>query len=229
MATLSLQSVGKEYRLGKTLVPALHEVTMEADGGQFITIRGPSGSGKSTLLNIIGLIDRPSSGTVLLFGNNLTLARESKLTRHRSGHIGYIFQSFNLIPTLTVRENVAYPLRRTSYSLAAQKKKVNELLEAVGLGGFRRRFPRELSGGERQRVAVARALVTNPSLVLADEPTANLDTETGKIIVDLLHELRRRSGALVVLCTHDPEIIGRSDVLYNLRDGRLRADEGTLA
>jgi putative ABC transport system ATP-binding protein len=224
MEALRLQSVDKTYRLGKTAVHALHDVTLQADRGQFVTVVGPSGSGKSTLLNIIGLIDRPSSGFLSLFGEDLTDAGEKSLTQHRAAHIGFIFQSFNLIPTLNVRENVAYPLNRTPLSLREQRTMASEMLEAVGLAGYHKRFPNDLSGGERQRVAIARALVKSPSVVLADEPTANLDSGTGKTIVNLLHHMKERSRALVVLSTHDPEIISRSDAVYHLRDGRLSRD-----
>ena len=227
MSLLALESVKKSYKLGRTVVSALQGVDMLADRGQFVTVKGPSGSGKTTLLNIIGLIDSPSSGSVSLLGNDLTAAGERILTRWRSDHIGYIFQSFNLIPTLTAGENVMYPLNRWPLTHRERRSRAMQILAAVGLGGCYRRFPRELSGGEQQRVAVARALVKNPAIVLADEPTANLDSDSGRMIVDLLHDLKKRSGSLVILGTHDPEIIQRSDILYLLRDGQL-IEDGTV-
>ena len=216
--------VAKVYQLGKTEVHALRHVDLVVERGEFLSIAGPSGSGKTTLLNLIGGVDVPSSGTVRVDGEDTSKLTERALTRLRLDHIGFIFQTFNLVAVLTVFQNVEFPLllqgRMTSEE---RRRRVNELLEAVGLASHARHRPSELSGGQRQRVAVARALVTRPPLVLADEPTANLDSQTGGAIVDLMRDMNRRDGTTFIFSTHDPRVMGRAHRVLHLADGRLEA------
>ena len=214
--------VAKVYQLGKTEVHALRHVDLEVERGEFLSIAGPSGSGKTTLLNLIGGVDVPSSGTVRVDGEDTSRLSERALTRLRLEHIGFIFQTFNLVAVLTVFQNVEFPLllqgRMTSEE---RRRRVNELLEAVGLASHARHRPSELSGGQRQRVAVARALVANPPLVLADEPTANLDSKTGGNIIDLMREMNRRDGTTFIFSTHDPKVMSHASAIVRLEDGRV--------
>ena len=214
--------VAKVYQLGKTEVHALRHVDLEVERGEFLSIAGPSGSGKTTLLNLIGGVDVPSSGTVRVDGEDTSRLTERALTRLRLEHIGFIFQTFNLVAVLTVFQNVEFPLllqgRMTSEE---RRRRVNELLEAVGLASHARHRPSELSGGQRQRVAVARALVTRPPLVLADEPTANLDSATGATIIDLMRDMNRRDGTTFIFSTHDPKVMGHASAIVRLEDGRV--------
>ena len=222
MASIRLIELKKDYDLGKTRVSALQGVTISIDKGEFVAIAGPSGSGKSTLLNLIGCLDYPTSGEVWIGDLPVSSLRESRLSSIRLRTIGFIFQAFNLIPVLNVYENIELPLLiRPDVSAAERKRRVEALIDAVGLSPQRKQKPAELSGGQRQRVAVARALVTRPAIVLADEPTANLDSRTGIEIIELMHAINISDTTSFVFSTHDPKIIQRADRVYYLRDGCL--------
>jgi putative ABC transport system ATP-binding protein len=224
MNGIQVSSLSKNYQLGKTVVHALREVSLELESGCFACIAGPSGSGKTTLLNLLGLVDEPTSGSIRIGGEDVRTLDEGQRTRYRSRHLGFIFQTFNLLPVLTVFENVRLPLL-LHRDLAPREKqeRVQELVEAVGLADHSRHKPFELSGGQRQRVAIARALVTHPKLVLADEPTANLDTETGAEVLDLMQRIHREKGTSFLFSTHDPRIMERAGRIIRLRDGRVEA------
>ena len=216
------EDVAKVYQLGKTQVHALRHVDLRVERGEFLSIAGPSGSGKTTLLNLVGGVDVPSSGTVRVDGEDTSLLSERALTRLRLEHIGFIFQTFNLVAVLTVFQNVEFPLLLQGRLRAPERRRrVDQLLEAVGLADHARHRPNELSGGQRQRVAVARALVGNPPLVLADEPTANLDSATGATIIDLMREMNRRDGTTFVFSTHDPKVMAHASAVVRLEDGRV--------
>jgi len=216
------EDVAKVYQLGKTQVHALRHVDLRVERGEFLSIAGPSGSGKTTLLNLVGGVDVPSSGTVRVDGEDTSRLSERALTRLRLEHIGFIFQTFNLVAVLTVFQNVEFPLLLQGRLRAPERRRrVNQLLEAVGLADHARHRPNELSGGQRQRVAVARALVGNPPLVLADEPTANLDSATGATIIDLMREMNRRDGTTFVFSTHDPKVMAHASAVVRLEDGRV--------
>jgi putative ABC transport system ATP-binding protein len=219
---IRLEAVRRVHGSGPAAAVALDGVSLEIGAGEFVAIAGPSGSGKTTLLNLIGAIDRPDAGRVLLEGRELGSLDEPALAALRLERIGFIFQHFNLVPVLTAGENVELPLLfRNGLPAAERRRRARTALERVGLGGKAGRRPSELSGGERQRVAVARALAGEPGLVLADEPTANLDHETGGAVVELMHELNRERGTTFLYATHDPELIRRADRVVRLRDGRL--------
>ncbi len=224
-ALLSSVDLEKDYQVGETVVHALRGISMEVEKGEFTAIAGPSGSGKSTLLNLIGCLDTPTSGKVFI--NSVDVSRYSKkeLANIRRESIGFVFQSFNLIPILTAFENVAFPLSLLRKDAGEIEESVNQILDDVGLSGMEHRYPRELSGGQQQRVAVARALVKEPSLVLADEPTANLDSTTGAEILDLMKDLNEQKGATFVFSTHDPMVMERARRIIRLHDGQISADE----
>jgi putative ABC transport system ATP-binding protein len=221
VGSVSVRSVSKDYVLGRTLVRALHEVSLEVERSEFIAIAGPSGSGKSTLLNLVSAIDSPTSGEVLIDGISLQSLDDNGLSDLRSEKIGFIFQTFNLIPVLSAYENVEFPLlfKRRGGGIAASR--VKEVLARVGLEDFMHHRPDELSGGQRQRVAVARALVTDPLIVLADEPTANLDSETGQAVIDLMLEINRSAGTTFIFSTHDPSVMAHARRVVRLVDGRI--------
>jgi putative ABC transport system ATP-binding protein len=222
MSIVSVQNVSKDYMLGKTVVPALRGVTLEIGRGEFLSIAGPSGSGKTTLLNLIGCVDTPSGGRVLVGEKDTSRLSERALTDLRLHTIGFIFQSFNLVQVLSVFQNVEFPLLlQGGLSRREREARVMGLLEAVGIGSHRRHRPGELSGGQRQRVAVARALVTRPALVLADEPTANLDSQTGATIIDLMKEMNRRDGTTFIFSTHDPKVMSHASAIVRIADGQL--------
>ncbi len=222
MAIVSVQDVSKTYMLGKTVVPALRGVTLDIEKGEFLSIAGPSGSGKTTLLNLIGCVDTATRGTVLVGGKDTGKLGERQLTELRLHTIGFIFQSFNLVQVLSVFQNVEFPLLlQGKLSRREREARVMGLLEAVGIGGYREHRPSELSGGQRQRVAVARALVTRPALVLADEPTANLDSQTGATIIDLRKEMNRRDGTTFIFSTHDPKVMSHASAVIRIADGQL--------
>jgi len=222
MTSIRVVELKKDYELGKTKVLALQGVTISIGKGEFVTIAGPSGSGKSTLLNLIGCLDYPTSGEVWIGDMRVSSLNESRLNKIRLRTIGFIFQSFNLIPVLNVYENIELPLLiHPDVSSAERKNRVEALMDAVGLSQQKKQKPAELSGGQRQRVAVARALVTKPAIVLADEPTANLDSRTGIEIIDLMHSINKSDATSFVFSTHDPKIIQRADKVYYLQDGCL--------
>jgi putative ABC transport system ATP-binding protein len=227
---VAVKNVSKDYMLGKTVVPALRDVTLEVDEGEFLSIAGPSGSGKTTLLNLVGCVDTPTSGAVLVNGQDTSKLSERALTDLRLHTIGFIFQSFNLVSVLSVFQNVEYPLLlQGTVSKRERQARVAGLLEAVGLAEHSRHRPSELSGGQRQRVAVARALVTRPKLVLADEPTANLDSATGANIIDLMRDMNRRDGTTFIFSTHDPKVMSHANAIVRIADGRIAAREPTDA
>jgi putative ABC transport system ATP-binding protein len=229
-AIVSLKDVSKTYMLGKTEVPAVREVSMEVGEGEFLSIAGPSGSGKTTLLNLVGCVDTPTSGTVVVNGQDTGRLRERALTELRLRTIGFIFQSFNLVPVLSVFQNVEFPLLlQGALSKRERQARVLALLEAVGLAEHTRHRPSELSGGQRQRVAIARALVTRPRLVLADEPTANLDSQTGENIIDLMREMNRRAGTTFIFSTHDPKVMSHANAVLRIADGRIAGREAAQA
>ncbi len=221
-AIVSVRDVTKVYELGKTSVHALRGVSLDIHAGEFLSIAGPSGSGKTTLLNLVGCVDTPTAGTVLVDGHDTTRLDERALTSLRLHRIGFIFQSFNLVSVLTVFQNVELPLLLQGGLTARERRaRIGALLEAVGIGEYATHRPSELSGGQRQRVAVARALVTRPGLVLADEPTANLDSQTGGTIIDLMKDMNRRDGTTFVFSTHDPRVMGHASAIVRIDDGRI--------
>jgi putative ABC transport system ATP-binding protein len=222
-AAIELDGVSRLFE-GTRKVAALTGVTLSIPRGQMVSVIGPSGSGKSTLLNLIGGLDRPSSGVVRVDGESLAGLSDDELTRVRRDKIGFIFQFFNLLPTLTSLENVGLPLHLRGWPRREVDRRARELLTLVQLGGRLTHLPEELSGGERQRVAIARALSVYPPIILADEPTGNLDTQTGREILDLIHDLHARLGSTVVIVTHDMTVAGRSARTVTLRDGRVVED-----
>ncbi len=222
---VSLCDVVKDYPLGKLTVRAIRGVDLDIQAGEFTVIAGPSGSGKTTLLNMIGCIDTATSGTVLVGGQDTAKLSDRKLTQLRLDTLGFIFQSFNLVNVLDAFQNVQFPLLlQGTYSAAERKDMVEGLLQRVGLGDQIHKRPNELSGGQRQRVAIARALVTTPRIVLADEPTANLDSKTGNDIVDLMRELNRDEGTTFIFSTHDQNVIDRADRIVRIVDGLIADD-----
>jgi putative ABC transport system ATP-binding protein len=220
MGSVRVENVAKEYDLGRTRVPALRGVSLSVEPGEFMAVVGPSGSGKSTLLNLIGCLDRPTSGRVLIGGEDVARLGDDMLSDLRSRTIGFIFQTFNLIPVLSALENVEFPLL-FGQSHRNGRERARRALAEVGLADFADHRPDELSGGQRQRVAVARALVTDPALVLADEPTANLDSATGGAIIDLMLEINRRDGTTFIFSTHDPKVMSHAQRVVRLADGRI--------
>jgi putative ABC transport system ATP-binding protein len=222
---LSVVDLEKDYEVGETIVHALRGVSMEVGKGEFTAIAGPSGSGKSTLLNLIGCLDIPTSGKVFIDGVDVGNYSKKKLANIRRETIGFVFQTFNLIPILTAFENVAFPLSLLRRNADDIERDVNGILSDVGLAGMEHRYPRELSGGQQQRVAVARALVKEPSIVLADEPTANLDSATGGEILDLMRDLNEQKSATFIFSTHDPMVMDRAKRIIYLRDGKIHSDE----
>ena len=227
MAIVQLAGVTKDYALGKVTVQAVRGVTLSIEPGEFISIAGPSGSGKTTILNLIGCIDTPTAGTVTVDGQATGALKDRDLTALRHAHIGFIFQSFNLVPVLNVYENVEFPLLlgRSAVDKADRRRRVEELVEQVGLTEHIRHRPNELSGGQRQRVAIARALVTHPSIVLADEPTANLDSKTSQQIIELMKRINAERGSTFIFSTHDPDIVSIADHVVRLQDGLVASEE----
>ena len=211
----------KIYRVGSSLIAAVNNVNLKIKEGSIISIFGPSGAGKTTLLNLIGLIDEPTSGKVFFNGTNTSVLGENERRRIRLKNIGFIFQTFNLLPQLTVIENVELPMALAGIPPYEQKKRALELLKAVGLEKRINHLPKQLSVGEMQRVAIARALANTPKLILADEPTGELDTKTGTEIINLLHDLCREKGVTMIVATHDEKITKIADTIYRMHDGTL--------
>ena len=226
MAIVELKDAQKVYKLGNTEVHALRGVSFDIEAGDFISIAGPSGSGKSTILNLIGCIDTPTSGTVLINGTDTAGLTDREITDLRHDVIGFIFQSFNLVPVLNVWENVEFPLLlgKNRPGKAQSAEYIDFLIEEVGLKDWRKHRPNELSGGQRQRVAIARALVSKPNIVLADEPTANLDSATSMAIIELMKKINRDLGTTFIFSTHDSTIVGIADHLIRLLDGLVVED-----
>jgi putative ABC transport system ATP-binding protein len=226
MPLLDIKNVKKEYRKGDKSVTALSGVNLAIDKGEFLSIVGPSGSGKSTLLNIVGCLDTPTSGSVLYNGRELGGLSEQQLSDYRRDNIAFIFQSYNLIPVLTVRENVELPLViERKYSKSEMAQKALAVIESVGLGGMADRLPRELSGGQEQRVAIARALVKDPLVVLADEPTANLDSATAEDVITIMQTMNSKRVTTFVFSTHDLRMERHAKRIVTLRDGAIEKDE----
>ena len=225
MYPVSLRNVGKTYRLDTVTVPALSAVSIDIRPGRFTVLCGPSGSGKTTLLNMMGCIDRPDAGEIQVDGQAVQAMTDDALSDFRARRIGFVFQNFNLLPVLTAFENVEYPLVLAAVPAAQRKERVRTLLDAVGLADRAGNRPGQLSGGQRQRVAIARALATEPALVLADEPTANLDSQTGAEIIALMRRLQRERGASFVFSSHDPMVLAQPDDVVRIRDGRIDAIE----
>lgn len=221
---LELEDVWKVYQMDTVEVPALKGISLKVKKGEFVAVIGASGSGKSTALNMIGALDVPSKGLVFLDGQEITKLPESGLARIRGKKIGFVFQTFNLYPTLNVFDNIALPMRIHEFEEKKIEQQAKELAERVGLGHRINHFPSQLSGGERQRVALARALSAEPSMVLADEPTGNLDTKTSRGIMKLLGELHEKEGKTIVLVTHEPEIADCAERFIELRDGEIIYD-----
>lgn len=224
MKVIQVKDVKKDYPLGKTTVHALRGVNLDVEEGAFMSIIGPSGSGKTTLLNIIGCIDTPSIGSVKVHDDEITALNDKQITDVRLHKIGFIFQTFNLIPVLNVRENVEFPLLlMKKHNKAEVDERVEKLIRAVGLIDYIDHKPAELSGGQRQRVAIARALVTNPDIVLADEPTANLDSETSKSILELMRDLNEKEKTTFIFSTHDPDVLQYAKHIVKIKDGLIVA------
>ena len=220
-AVVELHGVHKTYHLGEHVIPALQGVDLAVRRGELLALTGPSGSGKSTILNLCGLIDTPDSGEIVLSGQQVNGLDEIQRTLLRRDALGFVFQNFNLVPVMTVAENVDYPLFIAGVSLRERRERVAAQLKAVGLQDHARHRPDALSGGQRQRVAIARALVKRPRLVIADEPTASLDSHTADQVLDLMRELGHADGAAFVIATHDGRLTGRCDRVLALLDGRL--------
>ena len=216
-----LRDVSKHYLLGSVQVTALSALNLEVKAGAFTFVTGPSGSGKTTALNLLGAIDKPSQGSVDMLGQRFDELSDTQLTDFRCRHIAYIFQNFNLIPVLNVYENVEYPRHLMGLPKAARQERVTDVLDAVGLYDRAQHKPNELSGGQRQRVAIARALVKQPTVVLADEPTANLDSQTSRDVTALMQQMQRKFNTTFVFSSHDPDLIAMADEVYHLVDGQL--------
>ena len=226
MALLELKKVKKVYQQGKIEVPALRGIDLTVEQGEFTTIFGPSGSGKTTLLNMIGCLDTPTEGEIRLNDKKVSDLSRKELAMTRRYNIGFVFQSYNLIPVLTAYENVEFAIRLTDHTSESQmKEKVLKMLAEVGLKGLESRRPNELSGGEKQRVAIARALVKKPKLILADEPTANLDSETAAGVVDIMRKMNKELNTTFIFSTHDPMVMKYANRFINLKDGMISADE----
>ncbi|MEZ4361173.1 MAG: ABC transporter ATP-binding protein [Kofleriaceae bacterium] len=224
-SVVEIENISKVYKQGSVEVHALRGVSLTIEKGDFAVLAGPSGSGKTTLLNLIGALDEPSEGRIALDGVDLSHMRSGALANLRLHRIGFVFQAYNLIPVLTAYENAEYPLLLQGVPVARRREAVRRVLDAVGLSGFEDRRPSELSGGQQQRVAVARAIAAGPALVLADEPTANLDSKTGTELVELMHGLKEEHEVTFIFSSHDPKVVDRAERLIRLQDGQLVSDE----
>ncbi len=222
---VSIEKVTKDFQLGRNTIRALRDINLSVEEGEFMAIAGPSGSGKSTLLNLIGCIERPTSGVVKLGGADVTRLSSNELAEVRARKLGFIFQTFNLLPVLTVSENIEFPLHLKGMSGGQKRDLVARAVREVGLENFSARKPAELSGGQRQRVAIARALVGAPSIILADEPTANLDHRTGAEILTLMQGINKRLGTTFIFSTHDSKIMSMAGRVVELMDGEILRDD----
>jgi len=223
------ENVSKVYQMGDISIPALRSISLKMFKRRFSMVLGPSGSGKTTLLNLIGCLDQPTGGKIEVCGVPMAEIPDDAISDFRAKNIGFIFQNFNLIPVLSALENVEYPLTLIGVSKPERRERSLRILESVGLSGHVRHRPNQLSGGQKQRVAIARALVKGPSLVLADEPTANLDSKTGASIIDLMRQVQEQYGATFIFSSHDPQLISRAQDVFAIRDGELtdHRPEGT--
>lgn len=224
-AILRLRNIRRRFMLGETHIDALNGISLDIHAGEFLAVWGPSGSGKSTLMNIIGLVDAPTAGEVNFDGQDTHLLDDDALTEFRSKKLGFVFQNFNLVPVLSALENVMLPLQIQGEQEAAARARAASALVDVGLERFIHSLPDKLSGGQRQRVAIARALVVDPKLVIADEPTANLDSENSRMVVELMRAMNRARGVTFVFTTHDPRLLDHVDRKILLRDGNIESDE----
>ncbi len=222
MSLVELKQVAKDYQMGEMSVQALKDIELEIDEQSFVSFVGPSGSGKTTLLNLIGCLDKPSAGEVFVNGTSVNRFSNNEAARFRGQHLGFIFQNFNLLPVLTAYENVEYPLIMVqNVPSKERRKRIMHYLEAVGMADQRDKYPSQLSGGQSQRVAVARALVTGPKLVLADEPTANLDHASAFKVIELMRQMQQDFKTTFIFSTHDPKIVKEAEIIYTLEDGKL--------
>jgi putative ABC transport system ATP-binding protein len=222
---ISLESVSKQYKRDEFIIPVLEDLDLFVDEGEFLALMGPSGSGTTTLLNLVAGLDRATTGTVFVHGENLGTMSEGQVTRWRADNVGFIFQLYNLIPVLTAFENVELPLLLTHLSKKRRRENVRTALRAVGLEGREDHYPRQLSGGQEQRVAIARAIVTDPYLLVADEPTGDLDRKSAGEILELLQQLNREFQKTIVMVTHDPQAAQRASRVLHLDKGKLVRDE----
>jgi putative ABC transport system ATP-binding protein len=219
---LKVKNLQKHYKSGDIVVAAVNGISLEVKDGQFASIVGKSGSGKSTMLGLLGALDKPTSGSIEVDGQDITQLSDSQLIKYRCNKIGYVFQSYNLVPNLTAQENVMLPMEFAGINKTERLARSSLLLDQVGLTGDKqKRKPGRLSGGEQQRVAVARALANKPKLILADEPTGNLDTQTGEMIFELLHDLAKSENTTIIVVTHDLAIAGKTEKTFRLSDGKL--------
>ncbi|OGU65270.1 MAG: ABC transporter [Stygiobacter sp. GWC2_38_9] len=226
MDLIQLENLTKVYQTGDIPVQALKMINLEIQKKSFVSFIGPSGSGKSTLLNLIGCLDKPTEGKVLINNVDVGMFDCTESAAFRGKTIGFVFQNFNLIPVLTVYENVEYPLLMLDHLPSKERNdRVSRLLEKVGMTDQKKKYPNQISGGQKQRVAVARALVTNPQIVLADEPTANLDHATAFKVINIMHEMTNEFGTTFIFSTHDPKIVGEAEVIYTLEDGAIISSE----
>jgi putative ABC transport system ATP-binding protein len=219
------ENLKKDYREDGLVVPAVRGIDLTVASGEFTAIVGPSGSGKTTFLNLISGLDQPTEGKVWLKNELISKMSGNELSDFRRDHIGFIFQAYNLIPVLTVRENIEYIMLLQGVPDRDRAARVKEILQEIGMEGYERRFPPKISGGQQQRVAIARAMVSRPELILADEPTANLDSETGSALLDMMRDLNRRTGMTFIFSTHDRMVMERADRVITLHDGRVAEDE----
>lgn len=226
MSLIRLENVRKTYQTGEIPVQALNRINLEIQKKSFVSFIGPSGSGKSTLLNLIGCLDKPTEGKVFVNNVDVGMFDRTESAAFRGKTIGFVFQNFNLIPVLTVYENVEYPLLMLDQLPSKERNdRVSRLLEKVGMTDQKKKYPNQISGGQKQRVAIARALVTNPQIVLADEPTANLDHATAFKVINIMHEMTYEFGTTFIFSTHDPKIVGEAEVIYTLEDGAIVSTE----
>jgi putative ABC transport system ATP-binding protein len=223
MSLIAAENLSKEYQAGEVKIAALKGLTFAIEPASFVSFVGPSGSGKTTLLNLIGCLDKPTQGKLMVAGEDVARLDRKQGALFRGTHLGFIFQDFNLLPVLTVYENIEYPLLMVQNLPATERtKRTMTLLEAVGMAEQKDKYPDQISGGQKQRVAVARALVTNPKLVLADEPTANLDSKTAYLVIGLMKQMRDQFQTTFIFSTHDPKIVQEAEIIYTLEDGMLK-------
>jgi len=226
MGLIRAENIRKDYRMGDVTVAALKGLSFDIEPASFVSFVGPSGSGKTTLLNLIGCLDRQTEGKLTVAGTDTVALDRKQSAAFRGNNIGFIFQDFNLIPVLTVYENIEYPLLMVQNTPAEERKKrVAALLKAVGMSEQKDKYPDQISGGQKQRVAVARALITNPKLVLADEPTANLDHATAYMVINLMKKMRDEFQTTFIFSTHDQKIVGEAEIIYSLEDGELKGKQ----
>lgn len=222
MSLIKMENVTKIYHTGEISVTALQNINLEIDKGSFISFIGPSGSGKTTLLNLIGCLDKPTEGDIIVNDVKINHLDRKNGAKFRGDSLGFVFQNFNLVPVLTVYENVEYPLLMVkNVPVSERRTRVLDLLEKVNMLDQKNKYPNQISGGQKQRVAVARALVTNPSVVLADEPTANLDHKTALKVIDIMRQMKKELGTTFIFSTHDPKIVGNAEIVYTLEDGKI--------